>query len=222
MKRKIQKFIAESGYCSRRKAESLITEKKVKVNGKFAKIGMHVDEKDTVSVEGKTLRPIKKEILIALHKPKKYACTSRKIVGEKNIFSLIDIKERLFIVGRLDKNSRGLVLLTNNGDFAYKMTHPSFEHEKEYEVKLSKEISKEIEEKLKEGIDIGEKTPSKIKEIKRIDKKKYRVILTEGRNRQIRRMFEVFGCTILDLKRTRVDNYKLGKLKEKSWIFIEK
>jgi 23S rRNA pseudouridine2605 synthase len=222
MKIKIQKFIADSGYCSRRKAEQLILEKKVKVNRKLATIGMRVDSKDTVVVEGKVITPQKELLYVALNKPQGYVCTNRGNPGEKNIYSLLNIEERLFVVGRLDKDSRGLVLLTNDGDFAYKLTHPSFSHEKEYEILLSKDVSKEAEEKLKEGVDIKEKTPAKIKDIKKIKTKKYKVVLTEGKKRQIRRMFEVFGITVLDLKRIRIDKYELKGLKEKQWKVIKK
>jgi 23S rRNA pseudouridine2605 synthase len=222
MKTKIQKFIADSGYCSRRKAEQLILEKKVKVNRKLATIGMRVDSKDTVVVEGKVIIPQKEFLYIALNKPQGYVCTNKENPGEKNIYSLLNIEERLFVVGRLDKDSRGLVLLTNDGDFAYKLTHPSFSHEKEYEILLSKDVSKEAEEKLKEGVDIKEKTPAKIKDIKKIKPKKYKVVLTEGKRRQIRRMFEVFGITVLDLKRIRIDKYELKGLKEKQWKVIKK
>jgi 23S rRNA pseudouridine2605 synthase len=222
MKIKIQKFIADSGYCSRRKAEQLILEKKVKVNRKPATIGMRVDNKDTVVVEGKVITPQKELLYVALNKPQGYVCTNRENPGEKNIYSLFNIEERLFVVGRLDKDSRGLVLLTNDGDFAYKLTHPSFSHEKEYEILLSKDVSKEAEEKLKKGVDIKEKTPAKIKDIKKIKTKKYKVVLTEGKRRQIRRMFEVFGITVLDLKRIRIDKYELKGLKEKQWKVIKK
>ncbi len=218
---KIQKFIARSGYCSRRKAEKLIEEKKVTVNKNLAKLGMRVSEKDVIRIEGKTLKPKEKTIIIALNKPKGYSCTHKEVPGEKNIFTLLDLKERVFIAGRLDKNSRGLVILTNNGELAYKLTHPSFEHEKEYKVELSKDLKEEVAEKLKEGVDIGEKTKAKIKEIEKIKNKKYRVILSEGKNRQIRRMFEVFNYTVTDLQRVRIDKYKLKKIKEGNWYFIE-
>lgn len=222
MKVKLQKFIADSGYCSRRKAEDLIEQKKVQVNGRLAVIGMRVDDNDTVVVEEKRIKKGKKLIYIALNKPKGYTCTNRDIPGEKNVFSLVDVKERLFIVGRLDKDSRGLVLLTNDGDFAYHLTHPSFSCEKEYRVELSKDVGEKTGEALKQGVDIGEKTPAKMKKIERIGNKRYKVILSEGKRRQIRRMFEVFNCTVLDLQRTRIDKYKLGNIKEKQWTFIEK
>ncbi len=222
MEKRLQKFIADSDYCSRRKAEELIEQKRVKVNNKIAVIGMRVNEKDVVSIDGKKIKLKEKLIYIALNKPKNYVCTNRKISGEKNVFDLIDIKDKLFIVGRLDKNSRGLVLLTNDGDFGYRLTHPSFQHEKEYLVETSRELIQEAEQEMKDGVDINEKTKAKVKEIKRVSRNKYLVILTEGKRRQIRRMFEVFDCTVIDLKRTRIDKYELGRLREGQWSFIEK
>ncbi len=222
MKKMLQKFIADSGYCSRRKAESLIIDGKVKVNKEIAEIGARVSDQDNIVIKGKTIKPQKKPIYIILNKPKGYLCTNAETPRERNIFNLIDLKERLFVVGRLDKNSQGLVLLTNDGDWAYKLTHPSFEHEKEYIVELSQEIGNKVADAFKEGVDIGEKTKAKIKKIERIGRKRYRLILTEGRNRQIKRMFEVFNRTVVDLKRVRIDKYKLGGLKKGQWSFVEK
>ncbi len=221
MKEKLQKIIAERGYCSRRKAEELILQKKVTVNGSLANIGMRVDIKDKIKIDGEEVKNKENPIYILLNKPLGYVCTNSRS-DEKDVFSLVSLKERLFVVGRLDKNSRGLVLLTNDGDFAYKLTHPSFQHEKEYEIVLSKEIDKNVIEKMKKGVDIKEKTLAKIKNIKKIGEKKYSVVLSEGKRRQIRRMFELFNSTVLDLKRVRIEKYKLGGLKEKKWIFIEK
>jgi 23S rRNA pseudouridine2605 synthase len=222
MKVKLQKYIADSGYSSRRRAEELIKEKKVQVNGKLATIGMRVDEEDTVVVEGKRIRTSKKDrVYILLNKPKGYACTNRDIPGEKNVFSLVSSNERLFVVGRLDKNSRGLVILTNDGDFTYKMTHPSFACEKEYKVELGKEVGAKIIEGLKKGVDIGEKSVAKILEIEKISPKRYKIVMTEGKRRQIRRMFEAFGRTVTDLQRVRIDRYRLGRLKEGEWKQIK-
>ncbi|MGI6637003.1 MAG: pseudouridine synthase [Minisyncoccales bacterium] len=222
MKVKLQKYIADSGYSSRRRAEELIKEKKVQVNGKLATIGMRVDEEDTVVVEGKRIRTSKKDrVYILLNKPKGYTCTNREIPGEKNVFSLVSPKERLFVVGRLDKNSRGLVILTNDGDFTYKMTHPSFACEKEYKVELGKEVGAKIIEGLKKGVDIGEKSVAKILEIEKISPKRYKIVMTEGKRRQIRRMFEAFGRTVTDLQRVRIDRYRLGRLKEGEWKQIK-
>jgi pseudouridine synthase len=222
MKEKLQKIIAESGFCSRRKAEELIVEKRVKVNGIVAEIGQRIEHADKILIDNKPLKTERKLIYILLNKPIGYICTNKVEAGEKTVFDLVDIKERLFSVGRLDKNSRGLVLLTNDGDFSYKLTHPSFEHEKEYEIVLGKEIDGDIKKKMKEGVDIKEKTLAKIKSIKRIGERKYIVVLSEGKRRQIRRMFEVFNCTVLDIKRIRINNYLLGDIKEKKWIFTEK
>ena len=222
MKVKLQKYIADSGYSSRRRAEELIKEKKVQVNGRLATIGMRVDEEDTVVVEGKRIRTSKKDrVYILLNKPKGYTCTNREIPGEKNVFSLVSPKERLFVVGRLDKNSRGLVILTNDGDFTYKMTHPSFACEKEYKVELGKEVGAKIIEGLKKGVDIGEKSVAKILEIEKISPKRYKIVMTEGKRRQIRRMFEAFGRTVTDLQRVRIDRYRLGRLKEGEWKQIK-
>jgi pseudouridine synthase len=223
MKVKLQKFIADNGYCSRRKAETLIEEGRVKVNGNPAKIGMRVDEKDNVVVEGKKIKTKKELLYIALNKPVGYVCTHKKEKGKKNIFSLVsDVEERLFVVGRLDEDSRGLVILTNDGDFAYHLTHPSFQHEKEYEVQVSKEPSESTISELLRGVNIGEKTRAKAQKIEKIGNKKYKLILTEGKKRQIRRMFEKFSCTVLDLRRIRIENYHLGTLKEGQWKYIQK
>ncbi|MEA2092753.1 MAG: pseudouridine synthase [Patescibacteria group bacterium] len=218
----LQKFIANSGYCSRRKAEELIRQGKVKVNNEISVLGTRVNDSDTVVVNERKIEKESKLLYIALNKPKEYLCTNKKKKGEKNVFSLVKRKERLFVVGRLDKDSRGLVILTNDGYFTYRLTHPSFSHEKEYLVETSKNINEEVVEKMKEGVDIGEKTKAKAKKIERIESKKYRVILGEGKKRQIRRMFEVFNCTVLDILRVRIDKYKLGDLKESEWRFIKK
>jgi pseudouridine synthase len=218
----LQKFIADSGYCSRRKAEELIRRGKVKVNNEVACLGTRVTDSDSVFVFDKKIKQEQKLVYIALNKPRGYACTSKKVKGESNIFSLVETKERLFPVGRLDKNSRGLVILTNDGDFTYRLTHPSFSHEKEYFVKVNKDVSEDVIEKFKKGVDIKEKTKAKMKEVERVGFKKYRIILGEGRKRQIRRMFEVFDVTVLDIQRVRIGKYKLGDLKESEWRFIKK
>ncbi len=222
MQAKIAKFIADSGHCSRRVAEKLINDGKVLVNGKIPNIAMRVSETDEVVINGKKINNKKRLIYIALNKPTDYVCTTRRDLNEKNIFSLINIKERLFIAGRLDKNSRGLVILTNDGNFAYKLTHPSFVTEKEYMVEINKEINQEILEKLKDGVNIFEKSLAKMKDVKKIGHKKYKIILTEGKKRQIRRMFKVFKVDVVDLQRTRTDKYNINKIEEGCWAFIKK
>ncbi len=220
--KKIQKVIAESGYCSRRKAEELVKESKVRVNNRTAKTGERVREEDEITIEGKKINSRKRLIYILLNKPKGYSCTRKKIRGERNVFDLINLDEHLFIAGRLDKDSHGLLLLTNDGNFAYRIMHPSFESEKEYLVKVRKDITKEEELEMKKGVDIGEKEKVSVKEIKRIENKRYNLILCSGKRRQIRRMFERFNSTVDDLQRIRIDKYNLGRLKKGEWIFIKK
>jgi len=134
--KRLQKAIAESGYCSRRAAEDHIREGIVTVNDKVASIGQTVTEDDEILIDGKPLKSQSKKIYIALNKPEGYTCTNRFFKGEKNIFDLVDVNERLFVVGRLDKNSRGLVILTNDGEYTQKMSHPRYHHEKVYEVTI--------------------------------------------------------------------------------------
>jgi pseudouridine synthase len=228
----LQKFIADSGLCSRRQAEELIKKTEephcyvspkdvpVLVNGQPAELGMRVDENDEVVVNGKKIGLIKEHIYIILNKPKGYVCTNRTFKNERNIFELVRVPVRLFAVGRLDKNSRGLVLLTNDGELTEKLTHPRYAHEKEYEIQIEKGVltSAEILSKFKQGIDIGEDVRMiKVKKIICVREGMFRIILTEGRKRQIRRMFGELDCKVFDLKRVRIGNLKLGNLKEGAW-----
>jgi len=224
MKIVLQKFIADSGYCSRRKAEDLIRNGEVRVNGKVAALGGRVDDGDEVLVEGKIIKTESEKYYIVLNKPVGYTCTNRKFKDEKNVFDLVDVKERLHVVGRLDKNSRGLVLLTNDGDLTQKLTHPSFEHEKEYIVKIKNQKLKikDILENLNSGVDIGERDGVILaKDVKYLGHEKFMIVLTEGKKRQIRRMFEAVGCEVLDLVRVRIGGIKLGNLKEGEWKHVK-
>lgn len=219
MKIVLQKFIAQSGYCSRRNAEELIRQKKVFVNEKIVELGMKVDESDDVKIGKQKLSLSKEKIYIILNKPKGYTCTNRKFFSEKNVFDLVKTNERLFVVGRLDKDSRGLVLLTNDGDLALEMTHPRFEHEKEYIATIANHqlriTNNEIEGRIKRGVDIGEGDGVvKAKDVKYLGDNKFKIILTEGKKRQIRRMFKAVGCEIKDLVRVRIGDIELGNLAE--------
>lgn len=239
MKIVLQKFIAESGYSSRHKAEELIRARKVKVNGKIAELGMRVDNEDEVIINGKRIKAVEDKLYIALNKPKGYVCTTRKFEGEKNVFDLISKSPQppftkggnLFIAGRLDKESRGLVILTNDGEFAQKIAHPRFEHEKEYEVLVQSRKSKveRVEDEFKKGIDIGEEDGIvRAKKVKFLgfDKEKkilkYSIILTEGKKRQIRRMFKALGFNVVDLVRVRIGKIKLNDLQEGKWKYLDK
>lgn len=236
MKINLQKFIASSGICSRRKAGDLIKQGRVMVNGKLAELGMRADESDKVEVGGKVLNLAGNKIYIKVNKPVGYTCTNQKFSGEKNIFELVDLKSsaeesaRLFIVGRLDKDSRGLVLLTNDGEMAQWLAHPSFEHEKKYEVRIKNRgegimngrEAEEIIRKFKNGVDIGKDISeiARAKDVKYLGDNKFLVVLTTGKKRQIRRMFYSLGYDVEDLLRTGIGNLELGNLKEGEWEYV--
>ena len=229
MKIQLTKFIANSGYCSRRKAEELIRQQKVKVNGEIIVSGSKVDDDDKIEINNKRIELNKKKIYIILNKPVAYTCTNRKFKGEKNIFDLIRIKEKLFAAGRLDKDSRGLVLVTNDGDMTQRITHPKFEHEKEYvisitnyELRITNEKVKQIISKLESGIDIGEGDGMvKAKATEYLGQGKFKIILTTGKKRQIRRMFEALDLEVADLVRVRVGSIELGNLKIGEWRYLK-
>lgn len=220
----LQKFIAHSGISSRRQAEELIKNGKIKVNGEIAKLGDRVDESDKVEYDGKQIKPTQGKIYIKLNKPIGYTCTNREFKDEKNIFSLIPIKEKLSIAGRLDKYSNGLVIVTNDGDLIQELSHPSNEHEKKYVVRISlptqekQKISQAIINKFKAGIDIGEDDGIvKAKRMKYLNNNQFEIVLTTGKKRQIRRMFQALSYYVQDLKRIQIGKYKLGRLPEGKW-----
>jgi pseudouridine synthase len=221
----LQKYIAESGYCSRRKAEEWIKEGEVFVNGEVAEPGTKVDEKDEVKIFGEVIGLAEEKIYIKMNKPVGYVCTTRQFKGEKNIFDLIGKKERLFVAGRLDKDSRGLILPTNDGDLAQKITHPSFSHEKKYRIKLCSSVLNPeiIANRLKSGIDIGDGDGIvKAKGAKALSAWEFEMTLGEGKKRQIRRMFMAFGLKVKDLIRVSVSTLELGDLPEGQWRPLKK
>lgn len=211
----LQKYIANSSFCSRRKAEELILAGKVFVNGRMAEPGMRVGGEDDVVVGKNKIENNAEKIYIKLNKPAGFVCTNRKFVKEKNIFELIKEKEKLFVVGRLDKDSRGLVILTNDGDYAQKITHPSFGHEKEYLIKVDQANFdyKFIVKKIKLGVKSGDDLLT-VKNIDFLGSNNFKIILTSGKKRHIRRIFEVLGLKVVDLLRTRIDDIKLNDLIE--------
>lgn len=221
---RLQKFISQAGYCSRRQAEKLIQNKKVKINQKIAQLGDKVDlNKDRVEIDDKIIELTLKQIYIKLNKPKGYICTHSKFKKEKNIFELINIKEKLLIVGRLDKESRGLVVLTTDGELMQKITHPSYEHEKEYRIKTSQKVldSQNLINQFKTGTDLGLVDGIvKVKNIKKISDDQFEIILTQGKKRQIRRMFQKLNYQVADLQRIRIENIKLENLSEGEWQYL--
>ena len=222
----LQKLIAHSGYCSRRQADDLIRNGRVKVNGKIAIIGDQADiEVDKIMIKNFLISKDAEKIYLKLNKPLGYTCTNRSFPGEKNIFDLIKIPERLFAVGRLDKESSGLILLTNDGDLAQKLAHPSFKHDKVYQVRIKGEFRKGdlIAKKLMSGVDIGEGDGiCKARNAKYIDNNLFLITLNDGKKRQIRRMFKAVDLMVDDLRRTNLAGLALGTLKEGTWAYLSK
>lgn len=212
---RINKYIAESGACSRREADKLIEEKRVTINGKICDLGTIVESGDQVCIDGDPIGKKKKKVYIALNKPVGIECTTDSRVAE-NIVNFVDHPERVFPIGRLDKDSEGLILMTNDGDIVNKILRAENNHEKEYIVTVNKPITDDFLQGMANGVEIlGRKTkPCKIYPI---DKNTFHIILTQGLNRQIRRMCEVFDYRVLNLRRIRIMNIKLGFLKIGHW-----
>ena len=206
---RINKFLSEVGYCSRRQADSLIEQGRVYVDRKPAKMGMKVFEDDLIEVDGEKINQIKKKkIFIALNKPKGIVCTTNSDVEENNIIDFVNYHERIFPVGRLDRSTTGLILLTNDGETANQILKTSNNNEKEYLVKVNKPISESILKKMSEGIPmLGKKTREC--SIKKLKTNQFKIILTQGLNRQIRRMCNYFDFKVVSLVRTRIMNIKL-------------
>lgn len=217
---RINKYISESGACSRREADKLIEEKRVKINGVVCELGSTVESGDTVCIDGTPIGTNKKNVYIALNKPVGIECTTDSRVAE-NIVDFVGHQERVFPIGRLDKDSEGLILLTNDGDIVNKILRAENHHEKEYIVTVNKPINPSFLEDMSKGVNIlGVKTkPCKVYPI---NDKTFHIILTQGLNRQIRRMCEVFGYRVLNLKRIRIMNIRLGNLKIGHWRNVTK
>ena len=216
---RINKYLSEVGYCSRRRADRLIEEGKVTINGKVPEMGTKVDDCDLVEVEGKRIEKStkQKKIYLAFNKPVGIVCTTNREVEPDNIIDFIKYPKRIFPIGRLDKWSEGLIFLTNDGDIVNKILRARNNHEKEYIVSVNRPINKEFIQSMSNGIEILE-TITKNCFVKQIGAKKFKIILTEGLNRQIRRMCESLGYRVQSLKRVRIMNIKLdlpvGKYRE--------
>ena len=212
MKERIQKILSAQGISSRRKAEEYIEQGLVKVNGEVATLGQKADaEVDTIEVDGQVLKDREEMLYFIMHKPVGVETTNLEKAQAPNtndqqtIRDLLpsELQGKIYPVGRLDKDSSGLLLLTNDGVLAYRLTHPKFHHEKEYEVVVQHDIKEGQLHKLREGMTIsGEKT--KKANVKRIGDRKFRIALTEGKNRQIRRMCQKVGSPVVSLERIRI------------------
>ena len=207
---RLNKYLSEAGYCSRREADRLIEEGKVFVDGNRAIMGMRVDDTNLIRVNGKTISNKEKPVIIALNKPRGIVCTAQK-KEKDNIIDFVNYKTRIYPVGRLDKESEGLILLTNMGDLVNKIMRAGNYHEKEYIVTVDKVITKEFLKKMSEGVPILDTVTRKFK-VEKIDDYCFRIILTQGLNRQIRRMCEHFNYNVKKLVRVRIMNIKLGDL----------
>ncbi|MBK77850.1 MAG: 23S rRNA pseudouridine synthase F [Flavobacteriaceae bacterium] len=209
MKIRLNKYLSEVGHCSRRNADKLIKEGKVTVNNIIAELGAKVVDDDQIVVEGTLIKKNQaKMVYMALNKPKGIVCTTDKSVEKNNIISFINYHKRIFPIGRLDKNTEGLILLTNDGDIVNKILRSKNNNEKEYEVSVNKNLTNDFVQKMSSGIPILG-TLTKKCSVKKIKKNKFKIILTQGLNRQIRRMCNYLDYKVTNLKRIRIMNIKL-------------
>jgi 23S rRNA pseudouridine2605 synthase len=222
---RLAKYLATCGFFSRRKWEKIIQSGKIRISDKkITDLSFKVNENDRVDYDGIILNPEKK-IIIALNKPTGYLSTVKDKFGRKTVLDLLkNFNSRMYPVGRLDYNSRGLLFIANDGDFAYKITHPKFQVPKIYEVLINKNISDNDLAKIAKGVIVEGKrvVPTKVKILKRRDDQSLIMVgIVEGRKRIIRKLFQVLRYKVIDLKRVQIGNYRLGKLKEGSFKILK-
>ena len=206
---RINKYLSEIGYCSRRAADGLIVENRVTINGKVPEMGTKIVLGDVVKVDGKLVSaPEEKSVYIAFNKPVGIVCTTDTKVEKNNIIDYIKYPKRIFPVGRLDKPSEGLILLTSDGDIVNKILRAGNNHEKEYIVTVNKPITQDFIKKMRNGVPILDVITRKCI-VDQIDRNRFKIVLTQGLNRQIRRMCEYLDFTVVKLKRVRIMNINL-------------
>lgn len=211
---RINKYIASCGICSRRDADKLIDEGKVFVNGQLASSGQKVDGSETISVNGKVLSGPDKKVVLAFYKPVGITCTERDPHAEAVINDIVKYPVRVTYAGRLDKESEGLLLLTNDGELIDKMMRGANAHEKEYVVRVDKKISEDMLTRFEKGVFLKElDVTTRPAKVKKLSDYTFEIIISQGLNRQIRRMCQACNCKVLSLKRVRVVNVLLDKLK---------
>jgi 23S rRNA pseudouridine2604 synthase len=220
---RLNKYIGETGFCSRREADRLIADRRVTVNGVPASMGTQVAEGDEVRIDGQGLRARaaapkgkRRHAYIALNKPVGITCTTEASV-KGNIVDFVGHQQRIFPIGRLDKDSEGLILLTSNGDIVNEILRSENEHEKEYLVGVDKPVTDEFLRGMARGVRLDRGEATKPCRTRRIAKFGFSIVLTQGLNRQIRRMSEAFGYRVVQLRRVRIINVKLGALKVGQW-----
>lgn len=227
---RLNKYLSDAGVCSRREADRLMEAGKIVVNGETASIGMKVKESDEVTVNGVPVgHQRKKRVLLAVNKPRGVVCTTARFKGEENIVDMVKYPTRVYPIGRLDKESEGLILMTNDGALVNEISRSRNYHEKEYVVTVNKQVTEKFLDQMRTGVEILD-TVTKPCICKRTGNREFHIILTQGLNRQIRRMCEACGYRVEGLKRIRIMNIRLGNIPlghfrnvtESEWAELEK
>ena len=213
--KRLNKFVADSGYCSRREADRLIAEGRVQVDGRPGALGDRVLSGMRVTVDGQSLSGRGEKVYIALNKPAGIVCTTDPR-EPMNVVDYLDYPIRIFPVGRLDKDSEGLLLMTSDGEIINRILRAAGGHEKEYEVEIDRPVTKEFVEKMSAGVPILDTVTLPCR-VRRTGEKSFNIILVQGLNRQIRRMCEALGCNVVRLRRIRIMNIRLGSMRPGQW-----
>lgn len=214
---RLNKYISETGVCSRREADAWIAAGRIAINGQPALLGTQVNDGDVVTVDGRPIGAAKAHVYLALNKPVGITCTTERHV-RGNIVDFVKHRDRIFPIGRLDKESEGLILLTNNGDIVNEILRSENEHEKEYLVTVNRAITPAFIAGMGRGVHLPElEVTTKPCKVEKLDDFRFRIVLTQGLNRQIRRMCEVHGYEVRRLQRVRIINLRLGSLKPGQW-----
>lgn len=224
MSMRIHKFLSQAGIASRRKSEELVAGKKVKINGQFATIGQAVDPAvDVIEVGGKKIKPPETYVYYLVHKPHGVVSTVNDPEGRPTVIDLVPKGDRLYPVGRLDYDSEGLMILTNDGEFTNKLTHPKYEIDKTYHVLIRGALAPQNRGRIEHGLRLsdGMTAPAKVENIEAEGGNTWLdITIHEGKNREVRRMFEAVGHTVLRLIRTKLGSYELGELKVGQWRIL--
>ena len=216
---RINKFLAYNNFCTRREADEIIRAGRVKINKRLAILGDKVQDGDDITID-KNIRRLKELVYLAFNKPRGVVTHSPQ-EGEKSIETILKYPQRVFPVGRLDKDSHGLIILTNDGRVTDRLLNPDYKHEKEYIVSVDRNITPGFIKNMAEGVVLDDGYKTKAAQVKKIDDLTFSIILTEGKKRQIRRMCEELERRVLDLRRERIMNIRLGKMKSKEFRRID-